>query len=484
MTEVEAVIGIECHVELDTQTKMFCGCRAEFGAPPNTNVCPVCLGHPGSLPVPNREAIRRIILIGLAVGSEIAPHSLFHRKHYFYPDMPKNYQISQYDLPICVGGHLDVDLPDGTTSRIGITRVHMEEDTGKTVHASATGRIHDADSALIDFNRAGVPLVECVSEPDIRSPEEAAAYLRELRATLESLDVSDVRMEEGSLRCDANISMRPVGTEAFGTKVEIKNMNSIRSLERALHFEIERQTKALEAGEAIAQETRHWDEDSGSTKSMRSKEEAFDYRYFPEPDIPALEPSYEWIAEIRAGLPELPRTRRARYETDHGLKPDVARVLVGDRASSVLFDETVALGADPKAAANWITQDLAGSLNKLDVDPTASPVTAQHIADLITMVADDTVSGAGAKQALEEAVTTGDPIAEIVERRGLTQVSDSGALGAIADEVLAENPEVVEQFRGGKEAVIGFLVGQVMKKSAGSANPKLAKELLLERLSG
>ena len=484
MTEVEAVIGLECHVELDTQTKMFCGCRAEFGAPPNTNVCPVCLGHPGSLPVPNREAIRRIILIGLAVGSEIAPHSLFHRKNYFYPDMPKNYQISQYDLPICVGGHLDVDLPDGTTSRIGITRVHMEEDTGKTVHASATGRIHDADAALIDFNRAGVPLVECVSEPDIRSPEEAAAYLRELRATLESLDVSDVRMEEGSLRCDANISMRPVGTEAFGTKVEIKNMNSIRSLERALHFEIERQTKALEAGEAIAQETRHWDEDSGSTKSMRSKEEAFDYRYFPEPDIPALEPSEEWIAEIRAGLPELPRARRGRYETDDGLKPDVARVLVGDRASSALFDETVALGADPKAAANWITQDLAGSLNKLDVDPAASPVTAQHIADLIALVADDTVSGAGAKQALEEAVATGDPIAEIVERKGLTQVSDSGALGAIADEVLAENPEVVEQFRGGKEAVIGFLVGQVMKKSAGSANPKLAKELLLERLSG
>ncbi len=484
MTEVEAVIGLECHVELNTQTKMFCGCRAEFGAPPNTNVCPVCLGHPGSLPAPNREAIRRIILIGLAVGSEIAPHSLFHRKNYFYPDMPKNYQISQYDLPICVGGHLDVDLPDGTTSRIGITRVHMEEDTGKTVHASATGRIHEADAALIDFNRAGVPLVECVSEPDIRSPEEAAAYLRELRATLESLDVSDVRMEEGSLRCDANISMRPVGTEAFGTKVEIKNMNSIRSLERALHFEIERQTKALEAGEAIAQETRHWDEDSGSTKSMRSKEEAFDYRYFPEPDIPALEPSEEWIAEIRSRLPELPRARRARYETDHGLKPDVARVLVGDRASSALFDETVTLGADPKAAANWITQDLAGSLNKLDVDPAVSPVTAQHIADLIALVADDTVSGAGAKQALEEAVATGDPIAEIVERKGLTQVSDSGALGAIADEVLAENPEVVEQFRGGKEAVLGFLVGQVMKKSAGSANPKLAKELLLERLSG
>src|SRR6187549_1681857 len=347
MTEVEAVIGLECHVELNTQTKMFCGCRAEFGAPPNTNVCPVCLGHPGSLPVPNREAIRRIILIGLAVGSEIAPHSLFHRKNYFYPDMPKNYQISQYDLPICVGGHLDVDLPDGTTSRIGITRVHMEEDTGKTVHTSATGRIHEADAALIDFNRAGVPLVECVSEPDIRSPEEAAAYLRELRATLASLDVSDVRMEEGSLRCDANISMRPVGTEAFGTKVEIKNMNSIRSLERALHFEIERQTKALEAGEPIVQETRHWNEDAGATASMRSKEEAFDYRYFPEPDIPALEPDPAWVDEIRASLPELPRARRDRYVETLGLKPEVARVLVADRGASALFEATVALGAEP-----------------------------------------------------------------------------------------------------------------------------------------
>ena len=313
MTEYEAVIGLECHVELSTETKMFCGCRNTFGAPPNTNVCPVCLGHPGSLPVPNREAIRRIITIGLALGSEIAPHSLFHRKNYFYPDMPKNYQISQYDLPICVGGHLDVELPDGTTSRVGITRVHMEEDTGKTTHGSPSGRIHDADAALVDFNRAGVPLVECVSEPDIRSPEEAGAYLRELRATLESLDVSDVRMEEGSLRCDANVSMRPVGTEVLGTKVEIKNMNSVRSLERALVYEIARQTKALEAGETIVQETRHWNEDAGATASMRSKEEAFDYRYFPEPDVPAIEPSAEWIEELRAALPELPRARRERY---------------------------------------------------------------------------------------------------------------------------------------------------------------------------
>jgi aspartyl-tRNA(Asn)/glutamyl-tRNA(Gln) amidotransferase subunit B len=483
MAEWEAVIGLECHVELDTQTKMFCGCRVAFGAEPNTNVCPVCLGHPGSLPVPNREAIRRIIKIGLALDCGIAPHSLFHRKNYFYPDMPKNYQISQYDLPICVGGHLDVELPDGRMSRIGITRVHMEEDTGKTTHGSASGRIHDADSALIDFNRAGTPLVECVSEPDIRSPEEAAAYLRELRATLEALDVSDVRMEEGSLRCDANVSMRPVGADAFGTKVEIKNMNSIRSLERALTYEIDRQTTALENGGTIVQETRHWNEDAGATASMRSKEEAFDYRYFPEPDIPPLEPSAAWIDEIRAELPELPRARRVRYETEQGLRPEVARVLVADRASSELFEATVALGAPTDKAANWITQDVAGLVNRRGGDVGGSRITARHLADLIALLEADTISGQGAKQALEEVADTGDDVAAIVERRGLTQVSDAGALGAIADEVIGENADAVEQFRAGKEGVIGFLVGQVMKKSKGSANPKLAQELLRERLT-
>jgi aspartyl-tRNA(Asn)/glutamyl-tRNA(Gln) amidotransferase subunit B len=484
MADWEAVIGLECHVELSTRTKMFCGCRVEFGAEPNTNVCPVCLGHPGSLPVPNRQAIASIIKIGLALDSEIAPHSLFHRKNYFYPDMPKNYQISQYDLPICVGGHLDVELPEGATKRVGITRVHMEEDTGKTTHGSASGRIHEAEFALVDFNRAGTPLVECVSEPDMRSPEEAAAYLRELRVTLESLDVSDVRMEEGSLRCDANISMRAAGQEAFGTKVEIKNMNSIRSLERALNYEIERQTKALENGESLVQETRHWDEDAGATKSMRSKEEAFDYRYFPEPDIPPLEPPEAWIEEIRATLPELPRARRERYVAEHDLKPEVARVLVADRASCELFEQAVALGAPPDKAANWVTQDLAALLNKHGGEVRDTKITPQHLADLIRLVGDDTVSGAGAKQALETAFETGDAIADIVERMGLTQVSDAGALGAIADEVLAENPDVVEQFRGGKEAVIGFLVGQVMKRSSGTANPKLAQELLRERLSG
>jgi aspartyl-tRNA(Asn)/glutamyl-tRNA(Gln) amidotransferase subunit B len=486
MGEWETVIGLECHVELSTRTKMFCGCRNEFGAEPNTLTCPVCLGHPGSLPVPNREAIARIVKVGVALGSRIAPRSLFHRKNYFYPDMPKNYQISQYDLPVCVGGHLDVELPDGSTKQVGITRVHMEEDTGKTVHGSASGRIHEAESALIDYNRAGVPLVECVSEPDMRSPEEAGTYLRELRALLESVDVSDVRMEEGSLRCDANVSVRPAGTDALGVKVEIKNMNSIRSLERALAFEVDRQIAALEAGEPLVQETRHWDEDSGTTKTMRSKEEAFDYRYFPEPDIPALEPDDAWIDEIRRSLAELPRARRSRYVDELGLKPEVARVLVADREATALFEAAVALGAEPAASANWITQDLAGLRNEATLADAAGDTTVgpQHIVDLVALVADGTISGAGAKRALEEAFRTGVAIHDIVDRRGLRQVSDAAELGTVVDRVLAEHEEAAEKFRSGNESVIGFLVGQVMKASGGSANPTLAQDLLRERLSG
>jgi aspartyl-tRNA(Asn)/glutamyl-tRNA(Gln) amidotransferase subunit B len=481
MGTYEAVIGLECHVELSTATKMFCSCANVFGAPPNTQTCPVCLGHPGTLPVPNHEAIARIIKIGLALDAEIAPHSLFHRKNYFYPDMPKNYQISQYDLPICVGGHLDIELADGVARRIGITRVHMEEDTGKSTHGGGSGRIHDATYATLDFNRAGVPLVECVSEPDLRSPEEAAAYLRELRATLESLDVSDVKMEEGSLRCDANVSLRPIGTEAFGTKVEIKNMNSIRSLERALAFEIERQGAALDAGDAIVQETRHWDEDAGSTASMRSKEEAFDYRYFPEPDIPAMEPDLAWVDEIRATIPELPRARRDRYVDTFGLKPEVARVLVADRGATVFFEGAVALGADAGAAANWVTQDVAALRNAAGDDGALTP---QHVADVVRLIAAGDVSNAGAKQALEASFASGEAVEAAVDRLGLRQVSDTGALGTLADEVLAEHPDVVQKFRDGKEGVIGFLVGQLMQKAAGAANPNVAQDLLRERLQG
>jgi aspartyl-tRNA(Asn)/glutamyl-tRNA(Gln) amidotransferase subunit B len=476
----ETVIGLECHIELNTETKMFCGCRNEFGADPNTLTCPVCLGLPGSLPVPNREAIARIVKIGLALGSRIAPRSLFHRKNYFYPDMPKNYQISQYDLPVCVGGRLDVELPDGGTTTVGITRVHMEEDTGKTTHGSATGRIHDASYALVDYNRAGVPLVECVSEPDLRSPAEAAAYIRQLRVLLESLDVSDVRMEEGSLRCDANVSVRPSGSAELGVKVEVKNMNSVRSLERALTYEVERQITALEAGQPLIQETRHWDEDAGATKTLRSKEEAFDYRYFPEPDIPALEPEDGWVGEIRAALPELPRQRQLRYTGDLGLKPDVARVLVADRGAARLFEESVALGAEAAPAANWITQDLAGLVHEAG----EGLVTARHVADLVAMVADGTIGGAGAKRALEEAFETGDAIAEIVERRDLRQVSDEAALGEVIDRVLADHAEAAEKVRAGNDGVLGFLVGQVMRASGGSANPTLARELLHRRLSG
>jgi aspartyl-tRNA(Asn)/glutamyl-tRNA(Gln) amidotransferase subunit B len=480
MAPWETVIGLECHVELDTRTKMFCGCRNVFGADPNTNTCPVCMGHPGSLPVPNAEAIRRILKIGLALESAIAPHSLFHRKNYFYPDLPKNYQISQYDLPICVGGHLDIDLGDGSTKRVGITRVHMEEDTGKTTHGSESGRIHEAAYALIDYNRAGVPLVECVSEPDMRTAEEAAAYLRELRATLDVLDVSDVKMEEGSLRCDANISIRPSGSDVLGTKVEIKNMNSIRSLERALLYEEQRQIHALEAGEHLVQETRHWDEGSGITSSMRSKEEAFDYRYFPEPDIPPLEPSEGWIEEIRATLPELPRARRARYEA-LGLRSEVVRVLVADRSSVVLFEGVSAPRTSPALAATWITQDVAALRNAAGAD---GALTARHVADIVRLVADGTISGAGAKLVLEDAFASGAEIPEIVDRLQLRQVSDAGALGALADEVIDEHPDVVEKFRGGKDGVIGFLVGQLMQKAGGAANPKVAQELLRERLQG
>ena len=481
----ETVIGLECHIELATATKMFCGCSAEFGAPPNTNVCPVCLGHPGTLPVPNAKAIEYIVKIGLALDCGIAPHSLFHRKNYFYPDMPKDFQISQYDLPICVDGHLDIEV-EGEQRRIGITRVHMEEDTGKTTHAGETGRIHDADYALIDFNRAGVPLVECVSEPDMRSPEEAAAYLRTLRSTLLSLDVSDLRMEEGSLRCDGNISLRPEGSSGFGTKVEIKNMNSIRSLERALRYEKERHATALDAGEDLVQETRHWNEDEGRTTSMRSKEEAFDYRYFPEPDLPLLEPDRDWIEGLRAALPELPPARRGRYEGEMGLDPAQARAIAGDRRLAELFEATAALfdAVPPKVVANWMVQNLAAIMNERGISSEELGLEPERFAEVILMVDDGTISITAGKQVLEDMIATGRSPAEIVQEKGLRQVSDVSALEGWVAEVIAANPGPAEQFRGGKEGVIGFLVGAVMKVSGGSANPKVVQELLRERLSG
>jgi len=478
----ETVIGLECHVELSTATKMFCACPNEFGAPPNTRTCPVCLGHPGTLPVPNEKAIEHIVRIGLALGCRIAPHSLFHRKNYFYPDMPKNFQISQYDLPICIEGHLDITV-DGATRRIGITRVHLEEDTGKTVHAGASGRISGADYALEDYNRAGVPLVEVVSEPDMRTAEEARAYLTELRAVLMSLGVSDVRMEEGSLRCDANVSVRPVGRAEFGTKVEIKNLNSIRSLYRAVQFEEERHRTALAGGEPLIQETRHWDEDRGVTTHGRSKEYAFDYRYFPEPDLSPIEPDAAWVEAIRADLPELPAERAARFERELALDPALATRLAGEPEWAGFLEAAVSLGAEPRAAANWLTGDLAGHLNEAKTDLAQAKVTPQHVADLVRLTAEGAISSAGAKAALADAFATGEPIEAIVDAKGLRQVSDAGALEVIVDEVIAENPGPVEQIRKGKDGAVNALVGQVMKKTKGSANPGVAADLIRSRLA-
>jgi aspartyl-tRNA(Asn)/glutamyl-tRNA(Gln) amidotransferase subunit B len=480
--ELETVIGLECHVELATTTKMFCPCRNEFGAPANTNVCPVCLGHPGTLPVPNQKAIEYTIKIGLALDCEIAPYSLFHRKNYFYPDMPKNFQISQYDLPLCVDGHLDVEV-DGTSRRVGITRVHLEEDTGKTLHAGATGRIAEADYALEDYNRAGVPLVEVVSEPDMRTPEEARAYLTELRGTLEALGVSDVRMEEGSLRCDANISVRRRGGE-FGTKVEIKNLNSIRSLHRALRYEEDRQRRAILEGTPLIQETRHWDEVRGVTSSLRSKEYAFDYRYFPEPDLAPIEPDPEWIEKLRAQLPELPAARRRRFRDEYGLEPRSAAAVASDARWAGFFEEGVSLGADPRAVANWMTGDLAGLLNEARVELDATRVRPRHIAQLVKLLDEQVLSSAGAKAALVEAFETGASIEGIVEARGLRQVSDRAALESVIEQVLEENPGPAAQFRKGKQGALNALVGKVMQKTRGSANPSLAGELLRERLTG
>jgi aspartyl-tRNA(Asn)/glutamyl-tRNA(Gln) amidotransferase subunit B len=479
----ETVIGLECHVELSTATKMFCGCPNEFGAPPNTNVCPVCLGHPGTLPVPNEKAIEYVVKIGLALDCRIAPHSVFHRKNYFYPDMPKNFQISQYDAPICIDGHLDLEDPDGTIRRIGITRVHMEEDTGKTVHGGVTGRISGADHALEDYNRAGVPLVEVVSEPDLRTPHEARAYLLELRATLEALGVSDVRMEEGSLRCDANISVRSRGASDLGTKIEIKNLNSIRSLYRALQYEQRRQIEALTNGTPLIQETRHWDENAGVTTHGRSKEYAFDYRYFPEPDLSPLEPDPDWIAKLRSELPELPAARRRRFREGYGLDARQVTAVAGDGAWARFFEEAVSLGGDPKIVGNWMAGDLAGLLNEAKIELDASRVRPGHLAALAKLLDDGVISSAGAKTALAEAFETGEAVEGIVQAEGLRQVSDTAALEGVIEDVIAANPGPVQQFLRGKDGAINALVGHVMKATRGSANPSVVQQLLRERLA-
>ncbi len=477
---LEAVIGLEVHAELLTRSKVFCGCSAAFGAPPDTNVCPVCLGMPGVLPVLNRRVVEFAIRAGLATHCRIAPRSVFARKNYFYPDLPKGYQISQYELPLCTGGHLDV-LVDGTVRRIGLTRIHIEEDTGKNLHD-----VEDAAS-LVDFNRSGVPLLEIVSEPDLRSPAEAGAYLRMLRAILQYLEICDGNMEEGSFRCDANVSVRPHGQAGFGTKVEVKNMNSFRAVEKALAFEIARQTEALAAGERLRQETRLWDADREETRPMRAKEHADDYRYFPEPDLPPLVVDPAWVEEIRASLPELPGPRRERFEREYGLSAYDADVLTQRKDLADYFEAGVRAGAAPKEMANWTTTEVLRLVREEKLDAALVirewPVTAAQVASLARLVQAGTITRSTAKALLPRLRGTGRDPAELVAAEGLAQVSDRGALERAVAEVLAAHPAQVAEYRAGKEKVLGFLVGRVMRASGGKANPQLVQELLRTALA-
>jgi aspartyl-tRNA(Asn)/glutamyl-tRNA(Gln) amidotransferase subunit B len=478
----EPVIGIEVHVELKTASKMFCSCAVGFGEEPNTNVCPTCLGLPGALPVINATAIEWITKIGLAFHCEIAPRSVFHRKNYFYADLPKNYQISQFDLPICSDGWLDVEV-DGEEFRVGIERAHMEEDTGKSLHEGIGGRIHSATSTLLDFNRSGVPLVEVVSRPDIRSAAQARAYAQELRAVVAELDVSDARMEEGSIRFDANVSVRPLGTTDLGTKVEIKNMNSFRSLERAVASEIARQTAAIEAGERIVQETRHWDEEAGMTQSMRSKEGSSDYRYFAEPDLVPVQISADLLQAVQSAMPELPADRRRRFA---GLGLDAHAIAVLSTAEPSLrqlFTETVALGGDAPTAANWITGELTAALRRIGHPVADTPLTAAHLAELVGMVVGGQLSSSAAKEVLGAVLGGQGSPAEAAAALDLLQVSDQALIAAAVDEVLGVNPDAIVRFRSGEEKVLGFLVGMVMRSTGGKADPKLVNQLLRTKLS-
>ena len=481
MSGWEPVIGIETHVELQTRSKMFCGCEVSFGAEPNTTCCPVCLGLPGALPVPNESAIEGILRIGAALGCTLVDYSEFHRKNYFYPDLPKNYQISQYDLPLCEHGSLEVSV-DGERTRVGITRVHMEEDTGKSRHLAADGRIHEAAYSLLDFNRSGVPLVEIVTEPDIRSAEEARAYAVELQRVVRSLGVSDARLEEGSMRFDANVSVRKEG-EGFGTRTEVKNVNSLRSLHDAIAFEIARQIEVLESGGAITQETRHWHEDRGVTVAMRSKEESEDYRYFQEPDLVPLTVDDARRAEIAATLPELPAAKRNRY-LELGLDLRAADLIADDPASSELFDVAVAAGGEAKAVANWLNGEVVAYLRREDLVLGDTALAAEHLVELAAMVADSSLSSSAAKDVLHGVLAGEGTPGEVAQARDLLQISDEAFIADAVSGVLAEHTEAVERMKAGDMKPFGFLVGQVMRATGGKADPKRVGELIREAAQG
>lgn len=475
----EAVIGLEVHTELQTTTKIFCSCRTSFGADPNTNVCPVCLGLPGVLPVLNKKVLEYAVRAGLALNCEISRFSKFDRKNYYYPDLPKNFQTSQFDLPICEHGYLDVEV-DGEKRRIRITRAHMEEDAGKLVHHGTS--ITDSDYSLVDYNRTGTPLLEIVSEPDMRSAKEAVAYMEKMRAILQYVGISDCRMEEGSLRCDANVSVRPVGQKELGTKTEIKNINSFKGVERAIEYEAMRQAELLEDGGKVVQETRTWDEKEGVTKSMRTKEEANDYRYFPEPDLVPFTVSDEYIENIRKSLPELPDARKERYMKEFGLSSEDAVFMTNDKATADYFEAAVAAGADPKAAVNWLMGEFASQLSNDGIEIDKAPVSAENLAALLKLISKGTISGKIAKKVFATMWKEGGNPDDIVKAQGLVQISDTTELSKLVDEVVGNNPKAVEDFKAGKKKAVGALVGQIMKATKGKANPRVINELLNKKL--
>jgi aspartyl-tRNA(Asn)/glutamyl-tRNA(Gln) amidotransferase subunit B len=478
MARYEAVIGLEVHVQLATAAKIFCGCPTGFGAPPNTNVCPVCLGLPGALPVLNQRAVELAIKAGLALNCQIRPQSRFARKNYFYPDLPKGYQISQYDEPLAEHGDVDITI-DGGTRRIGITRVHMEDDAGKSIHEG----FKDSDRySYVDLNRSGTPLIEIVSEPDMRSSEEAYAYLTELKQVLQFIEVSTCDMEKGHLRCDANVSVRPRGAEQLGTKAEVKNLNSFRFLKQALDYEIARQIAVIEGGGRVLQETRLYNPDSGETASMRSKEHAHDYRYFPEPDLVPLRVSGEWMASVRASMPELPARKRARFLSQYGLRDYDAGVLTQSRALSQYFEAVAAVSGDAKAAANWVMGDLTGMLKAQAKDIAESPVRAEDLGELLKLLSSGEVSGKLAKEVFARMFSSGQPARVIIEREGLKQISDAGSLEALIAGVIAANPKQVEQYKSGKTAVLNYLVGKAMQATRGQANVAVVTDLLKQKL--
>ncbi len=478
--EYEPVIGLEVHAQLLTRSKIFCGCSTSFGEGPNTQACPVCTGQPGSLPVINHKAVEFAIKLGLATNCRIAPYSLFARKNYFYPDLPKGYQISMYEYPLAEHGFIEITV-QREKKRIGIIRIHMEEDAGKLKHGETP---ETASFSYVDFNRTGVPLVEIVSEPDIRSPQEAGEYLRRLRATLQYLEVCTGDMEKGTFRCDANVSVRPKGQTEFGTRTELKNMNSFRHVEKALEYEIKRQIRALKDGEEVVQETRLWNTDQNITLSMRGKEEAHDYRYFPDPDLVPLRIDGKWIEEIRGSLPELPDQKKERFIKDYKIPEYDAEILTSTKAMASYFEDCVHLFSEPKTVSNWMMGDLLKELKRDEREVDQCPVTPKHLAEMLNMLKNGTISGKIAKDVFEEMYRTGAPPVRIVKEKGWVQILDTGEIERVIEKVIQTNPKLAEDYQKGKEKVFGFLVGEVMKGTKGKANPKLVNELLREKLKG